>query len=201
LTIDRKKNGNFRSLGDVGEAMAKTDRGSSAGRPETRPENTADGQEALRRELVTTARDLVLLLRKNTARAEELRRLPDENLAALDDAGLFRLRAPKRYGGLEADLRTYMDVVAELGRGCGSTAWIAFISNATAWIAALFSDDAQDDFFAGNPDARFIGLLAPTSEAMIVEGGTRHGLLSIEMPQEIYGRLLAGQDQSISPFL
>ena len=34
-----------------------------------------------------------------------------------------------------------------------------------------------------------------------IECSTRHGLLSIEMPHEIYGRLLAGQDQTISPFL
>ena len=143
--------------------MPNKARGSSVDGPEVRPENSAAGQRQLRENLVDKVRDIVPILRNNAARAEEIRRIPDENLAVLDAAGLFGLRAPKRYGGLEADLRTYLDVVAEIGRGCGSTAWIAFISNATAWIASLFSDDAQDDFFAGKPDARFIGLLAPTN--------------------------------------
>ena len=48
-------------------------------------------------------------------------------------------------GGFEADIRTYMDVVTELGRGCGSTSWVAFISIATVWIAALFPDEAQHE--------------------------------------------------------
>ena len=86
-------------------------------------------------------------MRGNAGETDRLQRLPDANLAAMDGAGLFALRAPRRFGGHEADLRTYVDVVAEIGRGCGSTAWIAFISTATAWIAALFPDAVQREIF------------------------------------------------------
>jgi alkylation response protein AidB-like acyl-CoA dehydrogenase len=92
-------------------------------------------------------------------------------LAAIDAAQLFRLRTPQRFGGFEADIRTYMDVVTELGRGCGSTSWIAFISIATVWIAALFPDEAQREVFAGNPDVRFMGALGMTARARAVDGG------------------------------
>jgi 3-hydroxy-9,10-secoandrosta-1,3,5(10)-triene-9,17-dione monooxygenase len=81
------------------------------------------------------------------------------------------MRAPKRFGGYEADLRTYTDVVTELARGCGSTGWISFISIATAWIAAQFSDQAQRDVFEGTPDARTIGVLAMGQPAQPVDGG------------------------------
>lgn len=136
-----------------------------------RRENTAEGQQALRSDLMAKATALVPLLRAKAAETERTRRIPDEILAALDQAGLFRMRAPKRFGGYEADLRAYMDVVTELGRGCGSTAWIVFISIATAWIAAQFSDEAQRDVFEGNPDARTIGVLAMSEPARVVDGG------------------------------
>lgn len=136
-----------------------------------RAENTAEGQQQLRAALTAKAAALVPLLRAKAAETERQRRIPDEILAAMDAAGLFRMRAPKRFGGFEADLRTYMDVVTELGRGCGSTSWIAFISIATAWIAAQFPDQAQRDVFEGNPDARTIGVLAMSVPAKPVDGG------------------------------
>ena len=138
---------------------------------EQRAENTAEGQKALRDALMAKATALVPLLRAKGAETERERRIPDDILAAMDAAQLFRLRAPKRFGGFEGDLRVYMDVVAELGRGCGSTAWISFISIATAWIASLFSDEAQRDVFEGNPDARFMGVLAMKEPARPARGG------------------------------
>jgi 3-hydroxy-9,10-secoandrosta-1,3,5(10)-triene-9,17-dione monooxygenase len=136
-----------------------------------RAENTAEGQRKLRAALLAKATALVPLLRAKAAEAERERRIPEDVLAAIDAAGLFRMRAPKRFGGFEADLRAYNDVVAELGRGCGSTSWVAFISIATAWIAAQFSDQAQRDVFEGHPDARFIGVLAMTIPARAADGG------------------------------
>ena len=84
-----------------------------------------------RSRLIAQASAIVPLLQANAPSCESQRRLTQDNLEAMDKAGLFALRAPRRFGGLQADLRTYVDVVAELGRGCASTAWIAFISDAT----------------------------------------------------------------------
>jgi 3-hydroxy-9,10-secoandrosta-1,3,5(10)-triene-9,17-dione monooxygenase len=136
-----------------------------------RAENTAAGQKLLRAALMAKATALVPLLRSKAAETERERRIPDEVLAAIDAVQLFRLRTPKRFGGFEGDLRTYMDVVTELGRGCGSTSWVGFISIATVWIAALFPDEAQREVFEGNPDVRFIGALGMTARARAADGG------------------------------
>jgi 3-hydroxy-9,10-secoandrosta-1,3,5(10)-triene-9,17-dione monooxygenase len=149
-------------------------RGSDAGMAEpaqARAENTAAGQKALRSALMAKTTALVPLLRATAAQTERDGRIPDAILAAIDGAQLFRLRTPKRFGGFEGDLRTYMDVVTELGRGCGSTSWIGFISIATVWIAALFPDAAQREVFEGNPDVRFMGALGMTARARAVDGG------------------------------
>jgi 3-hydroxy-9,10-secoandrosta-1,3,5(10)-triene-9,17-dione monooxygenase len=145
--------------------------GLASGAALARTENTAAGQRVLRATLMARASALVPLLRANAAEAERERRIPDQVLAALDAAQLFRLRTPKRFGGFEGDLRTYLDVVTELGRGCGSTSWVAFISIATVWIAALFPDEAQREVFEGNPDVRFMGALGMTARARAADGG------------------------------
>src|SRR3984885_3046643 len=93
---------------------------------------------------------VVPLLRAKAAETEPARRIPDDVLAAVEQAGLFRMRAPKRFGGYEADLRTYTDVVTELGRGCGSTGGISFISIAKALISAQLSEQEQRDVLSGN---------------------------------------------------
>jgi len=143
----------------------------AAGEAGVRAENTAEGQKKLRAALMAKATALVPLLRSKAAETERTRRIPDEILSAIDAAQLFRLRTPRRFGGFEGDLRTYMDVVTELGRGCGSTSWVSFISIATVWIAALFPDQAQREVFEGNPDVRFMGALGMTARARAADGG------------------------------
>ncbi len=154
-------------MGAEARALGANKRAAADGRAE----NTAEGQKELRAALLAKATALVPLLRAKAAETERDRRIPDEILAAIDAAQLFRLRTPKRFGGFEGDLRTYMDVVTELGRGCGSTSWVAFISIATVWIAALFPEEAQREVFEGHPDVRFMGALGMTARARAADGG------------------------------
>jgi alkylation response protein AidB-like acyl-CoA dehydrogenase len=80
---------------------------------------------------------------------------------------------PRRFGGYQTSIRTYIDVMSELGRGCGSTAWVASLINVCAWLAALFPERAQSDVWESNPDAWAAGSLAPNGEATPVDGGWR----------------------------
>ncbi|MGW4065066.1 acyl-CoA dehydrogenase family protein [Amycolatopsis sp. NPDC004747] len=123
-----------------------------------------------REELVRRASELVPLLKKNASRAEEDRRLPDETIEALTDAGILKMRVPKRYGGYESDMSTVVDVLAELGRGDGSHAWVVAVWSISTWMAGLFPDEVQDEIFA-TPDVRITGILSPTAVAQPTEGG------------------------------
>src|SRR5205807_7355708 len=75
-------------------------------------------------ELRAAAEGLVPVLRERAPRAEELRRLPDETIADLHHTGLFRILQPGRVGGSELPFRSIVELVAVIGRGCGSTAWV-----------------------------------------------------------------------------
>jgi 3-hydroxy-9,10-secoandrosta-1,3,5(10)-triene-9,17-dione monooxygenase len=65
-------------------------------------------------------------------------------------AGLYRILVPRRYGGYEFDLGTYMKVVSALARGCPSTGWMYTFGASHALMAgSLFGESAQDELFAG----------------------------------------------------
>ncbi|HET9140751.1 acyl-CoA dehydrogenase family protein [Actinophytocola sp.] len=77
-------------------------------------------------------------------------------------AGLYRLLVPRRYGGYEFDLGTYLRVVSAIARGCPSTAWMYTFGASHAVLAAtLFPEAAQDELFAGGD------FICPATVAMI----------------------------------
>ncbi|MEU1726900.1 acyl-CoA dehydrogenase family protein [Nonomuraea sp. NPDC005692] len=123
-----------------------------------------------REELVRRATEAGPVLRRNAAWAEENRRLHEETIEALAEAGVFRLRTPRRYGGFEADTRTLVEVAAELGRADGAAAWTASVYWIPTWMAAHFPEAVQDEVFA-TPDVRICGTLSPTAMAVRAEGG------------------------------
>lgn len=122
-------------------------------------------------ELVERARALQPLLRKNTVENEKNRRTCEENIQAIQDAGLFRLMVPKRFGGHEGTLRAHMEVSAALGEACGGTAWVVALTNVCAWFTGLFCEQAQNEVFGANPDARVAGVFNASPNTRRVEGG------------------------------
>ena len=115
--------------------------------------------------LVERTAALVPMLRRHAATAEKERRVPAETLAALDQAGVFRMMAPKKFGGDEASFDTQCRVLAEVARGCPSTSWVATIYSAMVWTASVFPDRAQDEIFAGGVP-RIAGVFSPTGTAV-----------------------------------
>jgi alkylation response protein AidB-like acyl-CoA dehydrogenase len=124
-------------------------------------------------ELVARVRELQPLLMKNAAQGEQDRRVVEESIQALTDAGIFKIAQPKRYGGYETSMRTMLDVSAAVGEADGGTAWVVTLCNVCAWLAGLFPGRAQDDVWADDPDAKVSGVLAPTAECVKVDGGFR----------------------------
>jgi alkylation response protein AidB-like acyl-CoA dehydrogenase len=122
-------------------------------------------------ELVARAVALQPLLREQAADIEANRRVPDEVIDAISEAGLFKLATPRRYGGNQSSMRTMLEVSAALAEGDGSTSWVVTLVNVCNWLTSLFSAKAQDDVFGADPEARVTGVLNPTSTAVKVEGG------------------------------
>ncbi len=100
---------------------------------------------------VAKARALRPLLQKHAARCEELGRITDEVLAALRQAGLFAITAPRRAGGPGARVITHIETVAELAQGCAGTAWAySLLSSVTASARSMPPSVGELVFRTGN---------------------------------------------------
>ena len=121
---------------------------------------------------VARAASLFTALRANAAEAEAIRRLPERNIQLIKEAGLFRITVPRHFGGDECNVRRQLEISSELARACGASGWVTMILNASAWVAALFTERAQHEIWGGNPDARVCSVLTGNSvKARRVENG------------------------------
>lgn len=123
--------------------------------------------------LINRSRELLPLLARNAVQSDVDRGIPDENIAALREAGLLGLSVPRRYGGFEAKLRTMLDVTAVLGEACGATAWVVANRHVCSWVAALLPTRAQDEIFGDDPAIGIAGVNAPSATAHRVAGGVK----------------------------
>lgn len=108
----------------------------------------ADQPEPTAEELIRRAIDLRPLLRAQQDDAEALGHYgPDVHKAFLD-AGFYHLWTPRRYGGLEVDVPTFLQILIELSRGDPSTAWCFCLGHGhNLTTAAHWPVEAQEEVF------------------------------------------------------
>lgn len=114
---------------------------------------------------------LLPTLRERAQEAEDLRRIPDETMKALQETGFFRLLQPTQWGGLAADPVVFYDTVRKIASACGSTGWVAGIVGVHNWHLALFSQQAQEDVWGEDTEVRISSSYAPMGAGVAVEGG------------------------------
>ena len=107
---------------------------------------------ASRSDAVSRARELIPLLREKAGSADANRDVAAETIAAISSAGLFRLLAPKEFGGSQLGLAALVEVGAELASGCGSTGWLYSVLGGHNWLTSLFPVETQREVF-DDPDS------------------------------------------------
>lgn len=123
--------------------------------------------------LVDKAKSFVPQLRAKGEETDELRRIPEDIMDALKKEGLFKILRPKRYGGYQSNIRTYLDCLVEVSRGCGSTGWVYSLCNIRElMIGASFSEKAHQEIYQSGEDVVFAGVFDPREiKVRKVEGG------------------------------
>lgn len=122
--------------------------------------------------LVRRARELVPVLRSRQGRCEVEGRVPQESNDELVEAGFYRILQPRRFGGYELGLPTFVRVMMEIARGCPSTGWVlALTAGHAIMLSAFFPEQAQ--VYAYGKDGEFRGPSStpPSVAATPVEGG------------------------------
>lgn len=124
-------------------------------------------------ELIESARKMIPALRARSAQAERDMKIPDETIAEMQAAGLFKAMQPKRHGGFEVDPRTFFEIQRALAEGCMSTAWIYGVMGVHPWQLARYPAAAQQDVWGENQDTLVGSTYMPVAKVTPVEGGYR----------------------------
>ncbi|NUS43300.1 MAG: flavin-dependent monooxygenase [Mycobacteriaceae bacterium] len=125
------------------------------------------------RQVLAAIEDLLPVLRERAQEAEDLRKVPEASIKALQEAGFFTMLQPKRYGGLETDPVSFYTAVKMIASACGSTGWVASILGVHPWNVALFDDQAQQEVWGEDTDVRIASSYAPMGKSEVVDGGYR----------------------------
>ncbi|WP_260194673.1 acyl-CoA dehydrogenase family protein [Actinophytocola gossypii] len=114
----------------------------------TRPEPPEPGLTEA--EVIARAEAIAPTLVPRQAETEQRTYYAEDTHEAFSRAGFYRLLVPRRYGGYEFGVDTFMRVARILARGCPSTGWMYLFGHAHALaIATLFDERAQEELFAG----------------------------------------------------
>ncbi|UNB99228.1 flavin-dependent monooxygenase [Mycolicibacterium boenickei] len=115
--------------------------------------------------------ELLPTLRERAQETEDLRKLPDANVKALEDIGFFKLLQPEQWGGLQCDPTVFYEAVRRLASACGSTGWVAGIIGVHNWHLALFDQQAQEDVWGEDTAVRISSSYAPMGAGTVTEAG------------------------------
>lgn len=113
------------------------------------------------------------MLTRHARECDAARQLVPESMAAMVDAGMFRIPQPARTGGYELPLRTLADAVTALTEACPSSGWVLMVMGAHHWCMGSFPDAAQDEVFGAGRDGLVAGTLSWQGSAIPVSGGFR----------------------------
>ncbi len=115
--------------------------------------------------------------------AERISKLPLTSVAAMQEAGLYGLKAPREIGGHEADLATQLAVYEEVTYYNPSAGWNLFVSTSAWGIAAAFlpeetlaiitSKTAHPTFTGGG--GHIPGRLTPVEGGYLLSGDWKYG--------------------------
>ena len=123
--------------------------------------------------ILDAAAGLAPVIAARAAEIEAARRLPPDLVADLTAAGCFTMLLPPSHGGAGVDLATSMRVYEALSRADASAGWTVAIGSG-CWLDVVgLPRSTFDAVFAGDPDVKLGGGIAPAGVAAPVAGGYR----------------------------
>ena len=125
-------------------------------------------------EMIARAEALIPMLREQQDEAEERGYYSEAVHEEFLRAGLSRICQPRRFGGYEFDLPTFLRAMVKISTGDPGTGWCLTLGSSHAIIVASFFDEAvQAEVFGVDGDFRCPHPVAPLGEAVRREGGWR----------------------------
>ncbi|MBB5816110.1 acyl-CoA dehydrogenase family protein [Streptomyces collinus] len=137
-------------------------------------ESTASSDQAAGHRVLGRVRAHLPEIAARSAEAEAARAVSADLIAALREAGVFRMSLPRAWGGEQLDLVESARVVREISRADGSAGWtVQAASMAWFFVRSLPHETLANEVFGDGADLMLRGAIAPKGRAVRVAGGYR----------------------------
>jgi alkylation response protein AidB-like acyl-CoA dehydrogenase len=113
------------------------------------------------------------IARERALETEKARQVAADFIEEMRAAELFRIMQPLRFGGFEYGYDVFVEAVAAVASGDGSTGWVYSLGAVHQWLMACYPAEAQDEVWGTNRDAIAAVSYAPTGKAVAEAGGYR----------------------------
>jgi alkylation response protein AidB-like acyl-CoA dehydrogenase len=124
-------------------------------------------------ELLARAARIGVVARERAQETEAARHVSAELVQMMRDADLIRIMQPRAYGGFEYGYEVFVEAVAAIASGDGSTGWVYSLAAVHPWLVACYPAQAQEDFWSQNRNAIAAVSYAPTGKMVPADGGYR----------------------------
>ncbi len=121
--------------------------------------------------MLQSAIDMRQMLRERQAETESAGRILDEVNDRCVEAGFYRVLQPRRYGGYEFDLPSFVKVAIELSRGCPSTGWSVTFTSGHPHVLSKYPEQAQTEAYGKDGEFRAPLVGGQNSTAKKADGG------------------------------
>lgn len=124
-------------------------------------------------ELLQRAERIALVARKHAQETEKARRVSADLVDMMREADLFKIMQPRAFGGYELGYDVFVELVATIAAGDGSTGWVYSLGAVHQWLIACYPIEAQHDVWDDNTAAIAAVSYAPVGKTEAVAGGFR----------------------------
>lgn len=158
-------------------------------------------------ELIDRARAMIPMLRERAVADEAARKINDDTIAQMVEAGLFRVLQSKRWGGYEMSPSVSAEIQIQLGRGDMSVAWVYGVVGVHPYHLCLFDDQAAQDVWAEDSSVLISSPYMPTTNVKSVPGGYEfsgrwsYSSGSLHCPWTLLGGFVDGNPADYRSFL
>ena len=137
------------------------------------PNTAGSSQTPTKQEIIDRIRGIVPSFRNRAEATEEARRIPEQSVQELLDAGVARILIPPRFGGYGLGLDTWFEVVREISKADASHGWCASLMIHHPHCIGQFSEEAQKAVWADGPDVAIAASFVPVTRITPEDGGYR----------------------------
>lgn len=124
-------------------------------------------------EIAARIHDVAPALGARSVEYEAVRRIPVDVIEMLRSIGVFRMFAPRTFGGLELELPLGLEILSMLGRIDASLGWTAMIGSGSTIVLPSLPRQTLECIYGSGPDVISGGSAQPAGTAEAVPGGFR----------------------------